>query len=599
MTLTHNKKRGSEDSLISENNFRKRKKEDLEELPMQKYQEDRDFDEAFKNLLRPIELIAKTNHYDYNLIKELDSYLYHLRELREEDNVDFVEAALMFQNIILIYQKRVDHLVDFMMKLVRKFRAYRVHQNDGENNGDDDAENVECNKKKKKEKKIKYYPTFEPIKGQIIGTLKNFDCKIINLTKLPAIPKIVLNANIKVDNKYSNILPYICIGNGENIGKKYDYMINYCLNRDLAVNQEFDCVTNGDQENIPPLQFCESTDPLPINVSGMDHKPYDPPSITPEPVIFDQTFSDEICVANAISLNPANILNVSQIPERKKMDIDAWDSVNDTKSDIYSDKPITKKKGSKKIDNDNGIWLPTYVVSELFMEMFKLKTGLGVDPAFRKLVADAQNQQRSDIAKKKLKHIKDSKEQLTEEINEEFDEDLLNGGFDGFNDMIDNGDAHSEEPDIGEQEVAVEDFQTYKKNMEDMRKHEQNQIELMNEQLEMRKRVQAWHDNLRPILEDEERRTAFDIHDYGTKVLNCFNTKGEKKSFEQLVSGQKQGEVARFFLSSLMLANTYNLCITKPTDDPLTVGIMNIELLKKERHHEELQINIGNQVNHE
>lgn len=55
--------------------------------------------------------------------KELDSYLYHLRELRDEDNVDFVEAALMFQNIILIYQRRVDHLVEFMMKLVRKFRA--------------------------------------------------------------------------------------------------------------------------------------------------------------------------------------------------------------------------------------------------------------------------------------------------------------------------------------------------------------------------------------------------------------------------------------------------------------------------------------------
>jgi len=35
----------------------------------------------------------------------------------------FVEAALMIQNVILIYQKRVDELIDVMMKLIGKFRA--------------------------------------------------------------------------------------------------------------------------------------------------------------------------------------------------------------------------------------------------------------------------------------------------------------------------------------------------------------------------------------------------------------------------------------------------------------------------------------------
>lgn len=54
--------------------------------------------------------------------------------------------------------------------------------------------------------------------------VKNFDCKVINLSKRPTVPRIVLNSNIKVENKYSKILPYICIGNGENIGKKYDFM---------------------------------------------------------------------------------------------------------------------------------------------------------------------------------------------------------------------------------------------------------------------------------------------------------------------------------------------------------------------------------------
>jgi len=79
----------------------------------------------------------------------------------------------------------------------------------------------------------------------------------------------------------------------------------------------------------------------------------------------------------------------------------------------------------------------------------------------------------------------------------------------------------------------------------------------MNEQLEMRKRVQSWHDNLRPILKEEEKRIEFDIHQYGTQVLDCFETLGEQKSFKDLVGGLEQEEVARYFLSTLMMVIDY------------------------------------------
>lgn len=36
----------------------------------------------------------------------------------------------------------------------------------------DDTENVEGNKNKKREKKIKVYHSFEPIKGQVFGSCK-------------------------------------------------------------------------------------------------------------------------------------------------------------------------------------------------------------------------------------------------------------------------------------------------------------------------------------------------------------------------------------------------------------------------------------------
>lgn len=77
----------------------------------------------------------------------------------------------------------------------------------------------------------------------------------------------------------------------------------------------------------------------------------------------------------------------------------------------------------------------------------------------------------------------------------------------------------------------------------------------MNEQLEMRKRVEDWHDKLRPILEDDENRSPFDVHEYGSRVLNCFKLIGEQKSFKDLFGGLVQEEVSRYFLSILMMVH--------------------------------------------
>ncbi|XP_060838291.1 condensin-2 complex subunit H2-like isoform X1 [Rhopalosiphum padi] len=573
------------------------KNESNAEISVRKYQDDSDFDEAFKNLLRPIESIIKKKQCEplqYDLIKDLDSFLNHLRLSTDGGALVFVEAALMIQNVILIYQKRVDQLIDVMMKLIGKFRAYRINENI---EVDYDTENDVGNKKKKKEKKVKFYSSFEPIKGQIVGTLKIFDCKVINLSKKPPVQRIVLNANIKVDNKYSKILPYICIGNGENIGKKYDYMINYPLNRDLAVNEEFDCPTNEDPKSATPLNYRKSTDPLPMNLMEIDDIDEILPS-TPDPVIFDQTVTDEVCVANAMLPNPVNILNVSQIPQNTE---DVWAPVLNIKDNNYVDKPCVKKKGSKK--EDGAMWLPTYTVAELTCQMFRLKSGLYADTVFRQLIHDALEVQRSETAKiKKKRTIAEEKERF-DYHDKEMEEKLKNGeepGFIGFDSPIhdDNdlfGDVDQQENEEPIEDANIENFQSYQRNALDMQKHEQNQIEMMNEQLKMRQRVQEWHNNLRPILEEEEKRTEFDVHEYGTRILSCFEFIGEKKLFRELVGGLDKEEVARYFLSLLMMVNTYNLDIS----NDISENDISITLLKKERHHEELQVNIGNQVNQE
>ena len=72
-----------------------------------------------------------------------------------------------------------------------------------------------------------------------------------------------------------------------------------------------------------------------------------------------------------------------------------------------------------------------------------------------------------------------------------------------------------------------------------------------------------------PRLESVERRNAFDIHAYGSRILNNFSSQRSSVSFNSVVRGQKPEEKSRYFLSMLMLANTENVEIsTADGSDP-------------------------------
>ena len=91
---------------------------------------------------------------------------------------------------------------------------------------------------------------------------------------------------------------------------------------------------------------------------------------------------------------------------------------------------------------------------------------------------------------------------------------------------------------------------------------------------DLAKRVRIWHESLAPKLEQVEKRGDFDIHDYGSRILNNFPKDGRKVTleFSQIASGANgitAEEVSRLFLSSLMLANAENIdvqCSAKKSD---------------------------------
>lgn len=75
---------------------------------------------------------------------------------------------------------------------------------------------------------------------------------------------------------------------------------------------------------------------------------------------------------------------------------------------------------------------------------------------------------------------------------------------------------------------------------------------------ESTRRVQAWHEMIQPRLREAESRRDFDIHLYGSRVLENFGNEappGSSCSFAKIVSQQPKNEVARYFLATLQLVS--------------------------------------------
>jgi hypothetical protein len=95
-----------------------------------------------------------------------------------------------------------------------------------------------------------------------------------------------------------------------------------------------------------------------------------------------------------------------------------------------------------------------------------------------------------------------------------------------------------------------------------------------------------------PRLELVEQRSEFDVHAYGTQILDSFGREpGTVRSFDQLMVGRPKEEVARYFLSTLMLANCMNLEIMTEEGEDSSLAMDNVRLrfLSEKRHHEELE----------
>ncbi|KAJ1162453.1 hypothetical protein NDU88_002921 [Pleurodeles waltl] len=99
-------------------------------------------------------------------------------------------------------------------------------------------------------------------------------------------------------------------------------------------------------------------------------------------------------------------------------------------------------------------------------------------------------------------------------------------------------------------------------------------------------RVRDWEDKMFPQLQEQEERGAFDIHDYGNRLVAGYSQVGEWRTFASLMTGKEPFEVCRYMLASLQLANDYTVEIAQKPGLHEAVDTMSLRLLSQQRAHE-------------
>lgn len=105
-------------------------------------------------------------------------------------------------------------------------------------------------------------------------------------------------------------------------------------------------------------------------------------------------------------------------------------------------------------------------------------------------------------------------------------------------------------------------------------------------------KVNRWHQNLKPVLKEAQERGHFEIHEYGSKVLDSFKSDGTECSFADVMEDKPRNSIARFFLSTLMLVNTGNIEMTSLNNDPQRITKpeeLKLKLKNRTRLHETLE----------
>lgn len=81
----------------------------------------------------------------------------------------------------------------------------------------------------------------------------------------------------------------------------------------------------------------------------------------------------------------------------------------------------------------------------------------------------------------------------------------------------------------------------------------------IDEMKTMSKRVSEWHHSLRAVLQESQARNCFDIHEFGTHIIELVKSRGAMSTFEDVLIERDPSSIANYFLSMLQLVSSLRI----------------------------------------
>ncbi|XP_014256624.1 condensin-2 complex subunit H2 [Cimex lectularius] len=558
----------------------------------------------FGLLLKPINDLTTTN-WGVLLAPFLDKYINYLHN--NGVILNFPQAALLLQNSTHFYCKRVDMLFKQIEQLVLMIRNNKANAQE-----ENDEEHAQLNRKERKKVKSLESEDLEVLDFVCTNYNINMNWNKVKLHTEDDLKCSFLNNTIKVPTK-SNTSTMIYQINGTELGLKNEFRLQWYLFSDGTLNEDFAF------ESQTKVTFSSADDGF--NASHDDNdfdnevRDASEMDIHPEPELPEIPPSCEPTLN--LPQQPERIISPVPLPEaihtmtlreRRSPIKDAWATiVSPSLCPIYKiklrkvfklpkDLIVEGQEIRRKKINDFSVPCISYhcllvngnvdnLVTNLYnineekkkRKLLKLKNRLNNAKEAEKLESDAMGP------------LNESGDMQDCEVNGfEVDDDHYVDDNEGPNrDVLSLAERH----DMLEQ--AIEDGYRSANNAI-LSKFTKAKKEYALRATEVAKRVAEWHESIMPALEASERRSHFDMNEYGTKILERFPDEDVTsfRPFGEIVAGQPKEEICRYFLSTLLLANTYSLEIRNSDPSELASDCLEMRLITKTRHHEELDANL-------
>ncbi|XP_025087697.1 condensin-2 complex subunit H2-like [Pomacea canaliculata] len=592
-----------------------------------------DLEARFGHILQPIRDL--TRNWDVDIAGYLEEYLEDLEKIvitfnNGQTTMNFAEAALLIQGSACVYSKKVEYLYTLVYQVLDMIANKKKQKKQSSVDEDGNDADADFNKEDKEE-----FLVLDDTKETKQEKLQNHDDPGKESQVLPRTP-----ANLVAQEEGEKEPNELLNHKGEVLGNLSDFQLNRSKMRpEGGVYLD---------SNLLPfihshLRLLASSTPFPVHNKGQLEtteegvKDVDVPENKRADLqcadvsmqdggddVFEQVPEDE--GEKQLETVPQQLLPKKVQFALPKPHVDHWVMLDPYSAGTLCEKkqkvgrtfklpPCVEQSGTKKRKRKGLEKKLQPILDFVQARVFSHRPKFPKDPAKVPTFPEFDDMFWKEFKRREESQKQKRKQQIQLDVKEQIDEQLLEE-----NDIEDNWPAQTDDPNSRDDGDGGDNFEPSHFQMQDnlfgpvvafggefinslgssgsvgnsyeelVRQHVENYLESAAKYVqisELSKRVAEWEEKIIPRLQEEEQREQFDIHKYGTKVIEPLR-RNQKIPFRQVVAGKPIFQIGRLFLATLQLANTYNVELSCPGYFEEAMDRLEIRLLSHKRHYEEL-----------